>query len=496
MVDAFIAALGIIIDAKMILYLLLGTFTGYVVGFLPGLTGSVGMALLLPATYGIDPFFAFALLGGVMGSSAIGGSVPAILINTPGQPMNAATSFDGYPMAKQGRAREALGAAAMASLVGAVLGLILLVAFIPFAAPIVLALGPAEWFLLSVLGLTLIASVSEESMLNGLIAGVLGLMLSFHGSNSVTGGIRYGFGITYLWDGIKFLPALMGVFAIAEMISLATESSSVSERGDLSKGSVWTGIRAVFTNWKIAVQSSVIGVFIGAIPGVGGTVANFLAYSKARQSSKDPQSFGKGNVQGVIASEASNDAKDGGALMPLLALGIPGSTSTAVLLGALTLHGIIPGQAMLTEHLDLTFVLILARVMGGIIAASMGLFISTKMAKLTLLPTYILAPVVVLFIMIGAYGASLIVYDMFLTIGFGLLGYAMKKLDFPRIPLILGLILGPIAESSFHTAMQFSGYSVSIFITRPICVILLVLIVLSVVMPQWQAYKKRKAGSA
>lgn len=329
-------------------------------------------------------------------------------------------------------------------------------------------------------------------MLSGLLAGVFGLMLSFHGSNAVTGSIRYSFGTTYLMDGISFLPALMGLFAVAEMISLATESKTIAKGGILVGGSALDGLKDVFRHKKVLLHSSVIGVLVGAVPGVGGTVANFIAYVHAQQISKHPETFGKGNVEGIIASEASNDAKDGGALMPLLALGIPGSTSTAILLGALTLHGIVPGNAMLNENLDLTFVLIFTLVLANILTSTLGLACSAYMARLTTIPTKILAPVVIMITMVGAFGTRKTVYDIFILAIFGVLGYLMKKVNFPRIPIVLGLVLGPIAESSFHTSMQFSGYNASVFFTRPICILLEVAILAVLVSPALKKFARRK----
>lgn len=492
MLHAFVDAISIIATPGVFFYIILGAAVGYVVGMLPGLTGSVGMAILLPITYGLNPFAAFALLGGVMGSSAFGGSVPAILMNTPGQPMNAATAFDGYPLAKQGKAKQALGAAAFSSLFGAIFGLVVLVVMIPFLKPIVLLLGPPEWFLLAIFGLTLIASISEGSMLRGLLAGAFGLLLSFHGSNAVTGGTRYNFGTVYLLDGVSFLPVLMGLFAIAEMIYLATQEKTIAKGGVLVGGSIKEGFLSVFRHKKVFFQSSLIGVLVGAVPGVGGTVANFIAYVRAKQSSKDPDSFGKGNIEGVIASEASNDAKDGGALMPLLALGIPGSTSTAILLGALTMHGIVPGSAMLNENLNLTFVLVLTLVVANVFTSTIGLLASTQMAKLTAIPTKVLAPIVIIFTLVGSFGTRKEILDVMMAAGFGILGYLMKKVDFPRIPIVLGLVLGPIAESSFHTSLQFSNYNYSVFFTRPICILLILGIIASFTVPAIRQRKGKK----
>jgi len=480
----------VILSWPIIMYVFIGTAFGYLFGLLPGLSGAIGMAVLLPITFGMKPEMAFALLGGVMGAAAFGGSIPAILINTPGAPVNAATCFDGFPLACQGRAREALGAAATASCLGALFGVVILIAVIPVMRQIVLALGPPEWFLLALLGLTIISSVSKGSLINGLIAGCFGLMLSFHGVNPVTGGHRYTFGTLYLWDGIQLVPVLIGIFAIAEMLNLSTKHHTISASGALTGGSIIEGIKAVLKHWSTFLRSSVIGLFIGAVPGVGGSVATFVSYSYAKQTSKDPDSFGKGNIEGVIASEAANDAKDGGALMPLLSLGIPGSAGTAVLLGALMIHGLTPGREMLTVRLTLTFTLIWTLIISNILTSTLGLLLARGLAKLTVIPTRVLAPVVFTLCIVGSYATRYNFNDTLVAVIFGLLGYVMLQLRFPRVPIILGLVLGPMAEQSFHLSLQISGYSYSIFFVRPISLLFIILIIISLILPYWRSKKK------
>lgn len=475
-----------------IIYVLGGTLFGHIFGLLPGLSGAIGMALILPVTFGMEPAIAFAFLGGIMGAAPFGGSIPAILINTPGAPINAATCFDGFPLAVQGRAKEAIGAAATASCLGSIFGVIVLIFTIPIMRQIVLLLGPPEWFLLALLGLTIISSVSKGSMVNGLIAGCIGLMLSFFGVNPVTGGCRYTFGMLYLWDGIKIVPVLIGLFAIAEMINFSTRHNpTISVSGVLTGGSTMDGIKAVFRHYRTFLFSSVIGLFIGAVPGVGGTVATFTAYSYAKQTSKNPDSFGKGNIEGVIAAEAANDSKDAGALMPLLTLGIPGSVGTAILLGALLLHGLNPGKEMLTTNLPITFTLIWTLVISNILTSAIGIFFAGGLAKLTIIPTRILAPIIFVFCMVGSYSTRYNFNDSLLAVIFGILGYVMLKLHFPRVPIILGLVLGPLAEQSFHLSLQISG-TYSIFFVRPISLLLIILIIISIVLPYWYSISNRK----
>lgn len=481
--EAFIGALSIVFTGRIMLFLILGSAIGYVVGFIPGLTGGIGMALLLPLTYSLESHEALTLLVATMGAAPFGGSIPAILLNAPGAPQNAATCFDGYPLTRQGRAREAIAASATASGLGAIFGLLILVLVIPLLKPIVLALGPPEWFLLAILGLSVIASL-DASPLKALLAGCFGLTLSFHGLNSVTGGYRYTFGSLYLWDGINLFPTLIGIFAIAEMIELATKYKTISVSGTLMGGSAFEGVKAVFKNFGILIRSSIIGVLVGAIPAVGGTVANFLAYTHAKQTSKDPDSYGKGNIRGLIAAETANNSKDGGALMPLLALGIPGSTSTAILLGAFMVHGLAPGRTMLVENLDATFVIIITLAIANVIASFvLGIPLIGLYAKITTMPTQIIAPIVFTLCVMGSYGARLVFNDVILAMLFGLIGYLFKRTDFPRVPIVLGLVLGPIAEKSFHISMQFSDYDYSVFYSRPACLLLIILTIVSLAFP-------------
>ncbi|MEK9679110.1 MAG: tripartite tricarboxylate transporter permease, partial [Rhodospirillaceae bacterium] len=405
MFESATEALALLFTLKGSLYLCLGVGIGLVFGAIPGLGGTTAIALLIPLTFGMQPAEAITLIGGVMGSVAFGGSISAILLNTPGIAPNAATCFDGFPLAQQGKAGMAIGAAATASSLGGILGVAILVAVIPIAKEIVLLFGPPEFFALAILGLGAIALSTGGKFLRGLIAGGVGLALAFVGLDAVNGGDRFTGGVEYLLDGVRLVPTLTGVFAIAEMINLTLKGGRVVSGGGESMkiSRVSDGIVAVFKNIPILIRGSAIGAFIGAIPGVGGTVASFLSYASTVQASKNPESFGTGNIQGVIAPESANNAKDGGALIPTLAFGIPGSAEMAIFLGVLILHGLEPGPMMLVEHEGVVFSLIVAVASAAILASVIGLILARWLSLITLVDVHILAPTVVAVALVGVY---------------------------------------------------------------------------------------------
>ncbi|HSR71114.1 MAG TPA: tripartite tricarboxylate transporter permease, partial [Kiloniellales bacterium] len=476
-----------------ILYLFLGSVLGLVFGVIPGLGGTTALALLIPLTFDMESFHAMLLAGGVMGSVAFGGSITAILINTPGIAPNAATCFDGYPLAQQGKAGLAIGASATASAVGGVLGLLTLLAVIPIAKEIVLLFSPPEFLLLALLGLCAIAVSSRGRLLRGLIAGGFGLILAFVGYDAVTGGIRFTMGSEYLWEGIPLVPTLIGLFAIAQMIELTIKGGSVAaDAGAVRITRVTDGIRAVFHHWPILVRGSVIGTTIGAVPGLGGTVASFLAYSSTVQVAKDPDSFGRGNIAGVIAPESANNAKDGGALIPTIAFGIPGSAEMALFLGILVLHGMDPGPTILLQYEHEVYGLILAIVISCCGASIFGLLVARWLSLITTVDVHILVPVVVAISVVGAYVLQAQPPDIILATIFGFIGYLMIKFDYPRLTLVIALVLGETAERSFHQTMMISDHDWSIFITRTPSLILLAAIVVTLLLPGLRSHQARR----
>jgi putative tricarboxylic transport membrane protein len=483
--DGLIQGLHLILTVHGIGMLALGVVVGLVFGAIPGLGGTTALALFIPLTYGMQSQDAMALAGGIMGAVAFGGSITAILLNTPGTPMSAATCFDGYPLAQQGKAGMAIGAAGMSSSLGGLFGVLILVAVVPIARELVLSFGPAEFFMMALLGLSSIAASTGSMFLRGLISGAAGLMMAYVGYDSVSGGIRYTLGIDYLWDGIPLVPTLIGLFAIAEMIKLSVIGGTVvrtKEFGERIVG-VRDGIAATFRNWPTVLRGSALGAFIGAIPGVGGTVASFLAYSVTMQVSRHPDRFGKGEIQGVIGPESAINAKDGGALIPTLAFGIPGSAEMAVFLGMLVLHGLEPGPLLLIEHEGEMFSLIVALTISCVFATILGLSVTRWLSLITLVDVHILVPAVVSVSLVGAYALNNKIGDVIMAAVAGLLGYQMIKYHFPRVTMVIALVLGDLAERSFHQTMQLSDGRWTVFFTRPISAILLVLILVSLAIP-------------
>ena len=484
-VDALLTAALTLFSWPTILYVVIGAMLGMLFGLLPGLGGPILLSLLIPVTYGFDPEAAIVLLAGSLGGVAFGGSISAILINTPGTPPNAATTFDGYPLARQNRAGEALGISATASALGALFGLVILALLVPVAQEVILAFSPPEFFWIAVLGLMIIAFVAQGSFLKGLVSGGLGLLISFIGFSGVVGTYRFGFGTEVLWGGIELIAALIGLFAIAEVIKLTveeTESIADKEQTAVSGGRL-KGVKSVFKHWNVFGRSAIIGTLTGIIPGAGGTVANFIAYIQAAQTSDNPEEFGHGAVEGVIASEASNDAKDGGSLLPTLVFGIPGSATAAVLLAGLILHGVNPGQDLLTNDLPMLFLLLLALLVSNLVTSLIGVSIANQLAKITHVPVQLLIPVVLTLSLVGAYALRSNMFDVFVAVAFGFLGYGMVVYDYSRVAVIIALVLGPLMENSFIQSLQMSDSGYWIFITRPISFVLVLLIVLMLVMP-------------
>jgi putative tricarboxylic transport membrane protein len=434
---------------------------------------------------------AMYLAGGVMGATSFGGSITAILLNTPGTAPNAATTFDGYPMAQQGRAGQAIGASATASAMGGLLGLFTLILFIPLAKEIVLLFGPVEFLLLTVLGLVAIAVSSRGKLLRGLIAGGFGLMFAFVGVDTISGATRFTLDTDYLWDGIPLVPTLTGLFAISQMIELALKGGSVvsSNTTIASISGIWQGAAAVFKHWTVLVRGSVIGTIIGAIPGLGGTVASFIAYTSTVQSSRDPSSFGKGNIVGVIAPESANNAKDGGSLVPTVAFGIPGSAETAVFLGILVLHGIEPGPSLLLQNEKEIYGLIVALTLSAVGASVIGLLTARWLVRITFVNVNILVPLVVTISLTGVYVLQGKPGDVLLALIMGIFGYLMIRFDYPRLTLVIALVLGETAERSFHQSLLISDQNlVGLIMDRPQAIILVLATLLTLMLP---ALRKR-----
>jgi putative tricarboxylic transport membrane protein len=482
--------MGIEISLAALFYMFLGIMIGLIFGVLPGLGAMQCLALLTPVTYGMSPSNALILLISAAGAVPFGGSVTSILINTPGTSQNAATVLDGFPMTRQGRAGAALGASGMASALGGVFGALILALIIPFGKGMIMAFSYPEYFMMAIMGLSVIAAVSEGSMLKGVTAGLIGLLAASFGDDPVTGSVRFIFGTNYLRSGIKIVPALLGLFALAESIDLLHKNQPLVEKTgrDVITG-IGEGIMSIFKHFGIFLQSSVIGTIIGIIPGVGGPVAVVVAYGFGVQSSKDKSQFGKGDIRGVIAPEAANNAKEGGALLPTLIFGIPGSAEMAVLLAALMLHGIQPGPKLILDHPQIVYVIIYSLLASSILASIIGLALARYSMKLTRIPVRFIAPVVFALSLVGTYGINAEVGDMVVALCFGALGYFMKRYQYSRASLVVGLVLGGMVQKTLFQTLDAMG--VEAFVTRPISLVLL-LITIAIMVWSIHSYRRSK----
>jgi TctA family transporter len=471
-----------IVSGPHLLYLAIGVMVGLTVGLLPGLGGISGMALVLPFIYGMDPASALAMMVGVAAVTTTSDTFPSVLMGIPGSSGSQATVVDGFPLAKKGEAARALGAAFTASLIGGIFGAIVLSFAFVAARPILLAIGFAEQLMLVVFALTLVGMLTGASMLKGLAACGFGLLVGTVGAATATGQYRMTFDTLYLTDGIPLVIIALGLFAVPEIVDVLRKQGAISEKTSLGKG--WMdGVRDVMRNKWLVLRCSALGSVIGAMPGLGGTVIDWLAYGHVVQTSRDKSQFGKGDIRGVIASESANDSKDGGALMPTLALGIPGSPATAVLLAGLILHGTFPGRQLLTEDLDIVFALSGSLIISNFLTSLIGVLSAKWLALITLIDTKVLVPIILVITLLGSFGVRNNRGDVTLALVFGAFGYLMLRFGYSRVPLIIGLILGGLVERSYNTSMQLSGGSYRIFIESPISIALVVIGVVAALVP-------------
>ena len=476
-------ALVALIEPHRLMFLMLGCIMGLVLGIVPGIGGLAGTAMLLPFTFGMDPYSAFAMLLGLGATTATGDPIPAILFGVPGGAASAATVLDGFPMAKRGEAGRALSAAYMSSLMGGIFGAMLLAISIPILRPVMLYLGSPELLAFSVLGISMVAVLSGSAPLRGVAAGCLGIMIAMIGSDPQTGTLRWTFDSLYLWDGLPLTPVLLGLFALPELCDLLIARTTISkdiDKDNIYKGQ-WQGVKDCFDNWWLIMRCSWIGGGIGSIPGISASVVDWLAYGHALKTEKGAAlTFGKGDVRGVIASESSNNAKEGGALVPTVAFGVPGSATMAILLGAFLIHGLVPGPDMLHKNLDITYAMVWSVALANILGAGACYAFSPQFARLATLRYTLILPAVLSVVYIGAFEASRSWGDLFALLLFGVFGWVMKQFKWPRPPLVLGLVLGDSIERYMFISIERYGYS---WLSRPVVVVLLALAVIGVVRP-------------
>ncbi|WP_166356381.1 tripartite tricarboxylate transporter permease [Phytoactinopolyspora limicola] len=471
MISALTDAVSIIMTPAGVLMLLAGSVVGLVFGMLPGLGASQAMILLLPFTYGADPHYAILLFVAVMSSASFGGSLPAILINTPGTPANVCTTFDGYPMARRGEAARAIVVSGLSCLVGSIVGAMALFSLIPVISHVITAFGARETFWLVVFGIAMISLSAKGNTLKGLVAGGFGLLLAFVGRNYVFPGERFTFGIDFLYDGVPMAALLVGMFAVVPMVFLGAKRSVVdtglAEPTVLAAGFRSQARRGALDVWRYrygALRGSVLGVLLGIIPAVGGATASFVNYLMSKQLSRNGSEFGKGSPEGLIASETANDAKDGGALMPTLAFGIPGDPNTAVLLGALLMHGVALGRPLFDNNLPMVVIIVLGLVLGQILVSVFGVLTGPFISRITTISSYYLVPVVVTCALIGSYLFRNNVWDTTIVVIAAVFGYCLTQFNYPVISLVLGFLLGVEAERAFiQTLIMSQGSYAGLF---------------------------------
>ncbi|MPY79738.1 MAG: hypothetical protein GEV04_14955 [Actinophytocola sp.] len=468
--------------------MLVGIAIGFVVGVLPGLGGSVTLALMLPFIFDMEPVQAFAFLLGMWVVTATTGDITSVLFGVPGEATSAATVFDGYPMTKRGEAGRALGAALLSSTQGALLGAFFLALSVPILRPLVLAFGPPEFLMLTLLGLTFVVALSGRNVLKGFLMAALGMLVALVGIDPQEGVPRYAFGQLYLWDGIDIVPLVIGLFAGAEVLQLMLSKTSIATRTADNISGIRQGVRDTFRHWTVVVRSSAIGIGIGIIPGMGGSVSQFIAYGHAQQTSKHPERFGKGAVEGVLAAGANNNAKDAGSLVPTIAFGIPGSVGAAVLLGAFLITGLNPGPEMLTTNLNITFSMVWIMVLANIVAVAVSFLLIRQLVKLTLIPGTWLVPFLLVLLGVGAFTASNNINDIFVMLAAAALGVVAIHWDWPRVPFLLAVVLGGLAERYLFLSYSLHGWS---WLTTPSVLGLGALIVFVAVWPYVRAMRRR-----
>jgi putative tricarboxylic transport membrane protein len=479
-----LAALAFLFQWENLIFAALGFLVGCIGGAMPGIGGPLTLTLMMPFILPLSTEAGMiTLIGGYTGV-AYAGSVPAILMNTPGSPGSAAAAFDGYPMAKRGEGVTAISISATASGFGSIVGGLFLVALSPVLIQFVLMFGSVEYFMLAVLGLSTIVMASGKSVIKGLIAAVLGCLVASIGTSTIRAVPRYTLGIPELYDGVDLVAAFIGIFAVGEMMRLAgLRGSSIAEALSAT-GSRITGMKLAVKEWRIALKTAVMGVLLGTVPGQGATVTNFLAYAEARRSSKHPEQFGKGAPAGIVAVDSSNNAVIGGSLVPTVAFGIPGSGTTAILLVALLLSGVRPGPNMFDEDIVLTYTMIGAVMVGGIMSFTIGVVLAKQFSIVTVVPNHILIPTVIVVSMLGTYVIGFNHVLVVQALVFGLMGYFLIRFNFPIIAFILGLILGPLAELNLARAYQVSGGNIPmVFLERPVSRILVFLTLFVLIWP-------------
>ncbi|MDX0978713.1 tripartite tricarboxylate transporter permease [Sinorhizobium medicae] len=481
--NALLGGFGSALSPMNLLWALLGVTLGTFIGVLPGLGPALTIALLLPITFQVDPAAAFIVLGGIYFGSQFGGSTTSILINTPGESASIVTALEGNRMARNGRGAPALATAAIGSFVAGTIGVVCLSLLAPVVVKLALAFAPADYFALMVLSFVTVAAVLGNSVIRGLTSLSLGLLLGLVGVDLQSGQARFTFGALDLLDGIDVIIVVVGLFAVGETLHLATRYRSSPEEIIPVKGSMWMTAQDWARSWKAWIRGALIGFPIGAMPAGGAEIPTFLSYFVEKKLSKHPEEFGHGAIEGVAGPEAANNAAGAGVFVPLLTLGIPTSATAAVMLSAFQSYGINPGPQLLTSHADLVWTLIASLYIGNVMLLILNLPLVGLWVQILRIPTPYLYGGILLFATVGTYGISRSVFDLVMLYAIGLAGFFMRRYDFPTSPVIIGMILGPLAEQQFRRAMTMSQGDLSVFVARPISASLLVLAFIALTAP-------------
>ena len=489
--DAFINGFISLGDPQLLLVLLVSTLGGVVIGALPGLNATNGAALLLPFTLSMEAIPAIASLVAIYCSATFAGAITAILINTPGTPASATTCLDGYPLAQRGEAGRALGLAVVSSTIGGVLSVICLMIAAPLLARMAYHFTPPEYFALTLFGMSMLASIGEGSPLKNLISGTFGVFLALVGVDMLTSVERFTFGSHDLYDGIGFVPVMIGIFGISELIVQASSLDKRKER--VSMKAVQLPTRDDYRQvWKTILRSSGIGIFIGILPAEGATVASMIGYNEAKRWSKTPEQFGKGAIEGIAGSEAANNAATGGAMVPTLALGIPGSATAAVILAGLMVHGIRPGPSMFTEQANFAYTIFWSMMLVNLLFLVVGLTGAKIFARVTLIPTQVLWPCVFMVSIVGAYALDQSMFDVWIVLISGIIGFFMRRYGFSVVPLAIGLILGEMLEQRLGQSMVMLDEKWWLMFTRPLALLFFCLTIAALFGPVlWTKYLVR-----
>ena len=485
-----------------VLALVAGTVGGMVIGALPGFSAAMGVSLLIPITYGMNPVAALTMLVAMYTSAIYGGSITAILCPTPGTPASAATAIDGYQLTKKGRGMEAMGVATFGSALGGTVSAIAMLLIAPALGAFSLKFSVLEYFLLAVFGLTVIASLAGDSVIKGLFSGVMGLALGCVGLDAITGVPRMTLGVIQLEDGINFVPALIGLFSISQVMSLAWDvyhgkkGSVIEDQENLKKSRRLPPWKEMKTLFPTMGRCSIVGTIVGIVPAAGAGVSSWICYSLGKRFSKHPEEFGHGALEGVASCEAGNNAATGGALIPLITLGLPGSSVAAILLGGMMIHGLTPGASMFTEHAPTTYAIMIGFLIANILMGVIGMFAAKYIARVSTVPMGLLGPVIVALATAGTFAIRNNMFDVYVMLAFGLIGFVLKKCGFAAPPMILGMVLSEICENNWRRAVILAnakGGMLQYFMGRPIAIVLAILIVISLFSPILMNYVNKKS---